>query len=96
MEAVDLEGLTGLSRTQLHRVPLRLREQQITLSGWRLETTSAQGAGALLLVDLAAGVRAFRGEGVYLGWEQPRMEKVWAALAGVESTEPLFEPLQLG
>ena len=95
MEATDLEGLTGLSRTAFQRVPLRLREQQVTLSTWRLETISAQGPGAILLVDLPAGERTFRGEGVYLGWEQARMDKVWGTLA-VAAEEPLFEPLQLG
>ncbi len=96
MEQVDLEGLTGLLRTQLQRAPLRMREQQNTLSAWRLETASTQGPGAIVLVELPSGQRTFRGEGVYLGWEQVRLDKVWTALAVADAGEPLFEPLQLG
>jgi hypothetical protein len=94
-DPIELQGLTSVLRTQLARVPVRMRESKITFSGWRMETTSGQGGGAIALVDLPSGP-AYRGEGTFLGWPQETLAAVWQALANPPSTEPPFELPQLG
>jgi hypothetical protein len=92
---VDLQGLTSLVRTQLARVPVRMRESKLTLSAWRMETASGQGDGSIAFVELPSGP-TYRGEGTFLGWPQERLAAVWQALSNPPSTEPPFELPQLG
>ncbi len=95
-EPQDLEGLSGVTRLQLSRVPVRMREQSVTLAAWRMETASAQGNGVVVLVELPSGLQAFRGEGTWLGSSQERLAAVWAALSAPPPGEPDFELPRLG
>lgn len=78
------------SRTSLSRVPLRLRGQPVTLSGWRMELESPRGKGAIVLAD-----PHYRGEGILLGWDQPRLAALYSALLPPDEPPPQ-EHLQLG
>jgi hypothetical protein len=93
---LTLEGLTCLGRESLSRGQVRTRESQVTLSAWRLQTTSAQGPGVILLVELAPPEVTYRGEGVYLGWAQERLAAVWRALSAASAPEAPFDLPQLG
>lgn len=95
---LDLEGLTALSSKGLGRAQVRLRESTLTLSGWRMETTCAQGEGTILLVDLPQARVVYRGEGTHLGWPQAKLVAVWQALSAPPGgDEPFpFELPQLG
>ena len=52
------EGLTEPRALSLERFPVRTRERGVTQSGWRLAIASAQGEGAIVLVEVSAGGRA--------------------------------------
>jgi hypothetical protein len=95
-EPRDLEGLTQVARKTLARVPARMRESVVTLAAWRIETTSAQGPGTVVLVELPSGQQAFRGEGVHLGWPQEKLASLWCALSEAAPGEAPFEVPQLG
>ena len=88
----ELFGLGGLSAGPPERVPIRVRSS-LTLSGWRLEVTSDQGAGAIVLVETER--RYYRGEGVLLGWTQERLASLYEALLPRPDKRP-FETPQLG
>jgi hypothetical protein len=70
-----------------------VRSSDRTLSGWRLEVLSDQGAGAIVLVD--SEPRYYRGEQILLGWTQERLASLYEALLPRPDQEP-FETLQLG
>jgi hypothetical protein len=73
-----------------------MRESVVTLAAWCIETTSAQGPGTVVLVELPSGQQAFRGEGVHLGWSQERLASLWSALSETAPGEAPFEVPQLG
>ncbi len=52
----------------------------MTLSAWRLEVTSEEGSGAIVLVEAPTGETHYRGEGIFLGWPQERLGEVYLAL----------------
>lgn len=89
----ELFGLSGLSAKPPERVPIRVRSSDCTLSGWRLEVASDQGAGAIVLVETEA--RYYRGEQILLGWAQERLASLYEALLPRPDQSP-FETLQLG
>lgn len=95
-EPRDLEGLQQLRRESVARAPVRLRESAMTLSAWRMETASAQGAGSMVLVDLPSGEQVCRGDGVHLGWSQQRLTSLFRTLSEGADEEPPFEVPQLG
>ena len=94
-DALDPQDPAAVVRTQLDRVPVRMRENQLTLSAWRMEISSAKSPGAILLVDLPSGA-VYRGEGSCLGWSQEKLAALWQALSAAPSGEPAFELPQLG
>jgi hypothetical protein len=73
-------GLTDVVAQPLERHPIRTREGATTLSAWRLAATSAQGAGAIVHVEITPRDSIFRGEGVFLGWDQERLAAAYRAL----------------
>jgi hypothetical protein len=88
-------GLSGLSASPLTRVPVRTRSTSVTLSAWRLEVTSDQGSGSIVLAEAAAGEAYYRGEGIFLGWPQDRLAEVYHALQPPGEDQGLDTP-QLG
>ena len=96
-EPRDLAGLTRVVAQPLERVPVRIRAREATLSAWRLALSSAEGAGAIVLVEASPEESHYRGEGICLGWPQVRLAAVWRALtARPDSGETDLELLQLG
>ena len=88
-------GLDSPSARALERFPIRTRESSVTRAAWRLSVTSAEGEGAIVLLELSSGQTLYRGEGVFLGWPQERLEPAYHALLP-RSDEPNFEIGQLG
>jgi len=79
-EADPLPGLTHASCAGLERMAIRLRESTHTLSAWRLDITCDEGPGAILLVETPGGGTLYRGEGLFLGWPQERLEAAYRRL----------------
>jgi|SRR5580765_4475460 len=94
-ERTPVPGLTDVSAEPLARHPIRTREGATTRSAWRLAVSSAQGPGAIVLVELSPETSFYRGDGVFLGWDQERLAAAYRALlpepAGADP-----ETLQLG
>ena len=86
-------GLKGVNAQPPQRVPARTREAGFTQSGWRLEVACDEGAGAILLVE-SGDKEHYRGEGLFLGWPQERLEKVYRAC--LPETDETLETPQLG
>jgi hypothetical protein len=79
-EPDPLEGFTEVACGALERVAIRTRESGLTLSAWRLAISTAQGEGAVFLVEIFGGGTLFRGDGICLGWPQQRLEAVYRRL----------------
>jgi hypothetical protein len=75
-----LRGVTNPSCADLERMAIRLRESAVTLSAWRLAITCDEGTGAIVLVETPGGGSLFRGEGLFLGWAQERLEAAYKRL----------------
>jgi hypothetical protein len=81
MEArMPVPGLTDVAAEPLERHPIRTREGATTRSAWRLAVSSAEGAGAIVFVESAPDASFYRGEGVFLGWDQERLAAAYRAL----------------
>jgi|SRR5450631_3159111 hypothetical protein len=84
-DAKTLPGLEGATATLPERVPVRTREGRITLAAWRMNVTAPGGGGTIVLVETNVGA-VFRGEGLFLGWPQDRLETAYREL--VPKTAP--------
>ncbi len=74
---------------------MRTREGRITLAAWRMNVTAPGGPGAIVLVE--TGVDVFRGEGLFLGWEQEHLAVAYRALIPKPTEpEPSMDGPQLG
>ncbi|HEX7679312.1 MAG TPA: hypothetical protein VF713_14370 [Thermoanaerobaculia bacterium] len=87
--------LTNAILRSLERAPIRMRESGVTHAGWRMEISSDQGSGSIMLVELPDGRSVHRGDGMFLGWPQEQLEATYAAMREVPD-EPRFELHQLG
>jgi hypothetical protein len=94
-EEDNQNGLTNPLLRSLERGAVRMRESGVTHAGWRMEIDSDQGGGAVTLVELPAGQSFFRGEGVFLGWAQEDLSRLYHSLRTVPS-EPDLVFNQLG
>ncbi len=88
-------GLTDPKALSLERSLIRTRGALATQSAWRLVVSSGEGQGAIILVEAFQGETFYRGDGVFLGWPQERLEAAYRALRPQPSEEP-FETSQLG
>ena len=88
-------GLTDARATALERIPTRSRESAVTRSSWRLSISSAEGDGAIVLVETSASETFLRGEGVFLGWSPERLQAAYEALRP-RNEAPAMEMPQLG
>jgi hypothetical protein len=90
-EPDPLRGVTNPSCSGLERMAIRLRESTHTLSAWRLGVTCDEGRGAIALVETPGGGTLYRGEGLFLGWPQERLEAAYRRLLpGGGEPEPDF------
>jgi hypothetical protein len=87
-------GLTNPQGLGLERFLIRTRGGSATQSAWRLPVACAEGQGAIILVESSPEETFYRGEGVFLGWPQDRLEAAYQAL--LPKTEESFETQQLG
>ena len=90
---VEIEGLGSVTPSAPSRVHIRVREAAVTLSAWRIDAASPRGQGWIVLAEHNAAF--YRGDGVFLGWPQPRLEAAWRALLPPPENEKLDIP-QLG
>ena len=77
---MPISGLTNALGAPLERHRIRTREGATTRSAWRLAVSSAEGAGAIVFVELTPEDSVYRGEGVFLGWDQERLAEAYRAL----------------
>ena len=79
-EETGVAGLTGAAGEPLERHLIRTREGSTTRSAWRLRVSCAEGDGAIVFVEVSPAESFYRGEGVFLGWEQDRLAAAYQAL----------------
>ena len=97
-EISPFEGLTGATRLGLARAAIRTRESGTTLSAWRLAARAVEGEGAIVQVEIPGRgtcSTCYRGEGIFLGWPQPRLAAAYRRLLPAAS-DPEPDPGQLG
>lgn len=75
-----VRGLSDPRAQPLERLPIRTRGSSLTRSAWRLAVASEEGDGAIVFVDVASEETFYRGEGVFLGWDQERLAAAYQAL----------------
>lgn len=86
-------GLTDPRALPPERRPIRTRESGVTLSAWCLPVSCLEGEGAIVLLE-SAGQTHYRGDGVFLGWAQSRLEAAYRALVPApEEERPIFGQL---
>ena len=88
-------GLTNPRALSLERFPIRTRDSSVTQSAWRLSVACGEGEGSVVFVETSTEETLYRGEGVFLGWPQERLEVAYRALLPVSDEQPL-EMNQLG
>jgi len=76
---MQIEGLGEVRATQPERVILRIRGAGVTVSGWRISVEAPRGPGSIVLAEQGTQ-KYYRGEGVFLGWPQERLEAAYRAL----------------
>jgi len=91
---MQIEGLGEVTAGAPARVPLRMRGAAVTMSGWRISVEASRGAGSIVVAEHGPQ-RFYRGDGVFLGWTQERLEAAYrAVLPPPEGSSD--EHLQLG
>ena len=88
-------GLTNPRALSLERFPIRMRDSSVTQSAWRLSVACGEGEGTIVFVEAPPEETLCRGEGVFLGWPQERLEAAYRALLPEPDERPL-EMNQLG
>jgi hypothetical protein len=91
---MQIEGLGEVRASEPERVMLRMRAATVTVAGWRITVEAPRGPGSIVLAEQGAQ-RFYRGEGVFLGWPQERLEAAYRALLP-PSQGPGDDHLQLG
>lgn len=89
-----IEGLGEVRASEPERVVLRMRGSTVTVSGWRISVEAPRGPGSIVLAE-SGGQKFYRGEGVFLGWTQERLEAAYRALLP-PSQGPGDDHMQLG
>ena len=91
---MQIEGLGEVRPSEPERVMLRMRGAAVTLAGWRIAVEAPRGTGSIVLAEQGPQ-KFYRGEGVFLGWPQERLEAAYRALLP-PSESPGDDHLQLG
>jgi hypothetical protein len=94
-EDSPLDGLNNPRALGLERFPICTRESRATLSAWRLAVSTDDGEGSIFLVEISPDRAMYRGEGIFLGWPQSRLEAAYSALVP-RPNAPDLELQQLG
>ena len=80
LEPKKLDGFNGIVAKPLERVDVRSRASQVTRAAWKLEASSSNGDGAIVLVEVSVQEIHYRGEGIFLGWPQESLALAYQAL----------------
>jgi len=89
-----IEGLGEVRAQPPERYPLRVRGATNTLSGWRIAIEAPRGPGSIALAEHGAET-FYRGDGVFIGWSQDRLQAAYRALLPAPQAPELDFP-QLG
>ena len=89
-----IEGVGEVRASEPVRVALRMRGTGVTVAGWQIVVEAPRGPGSIVLAENGAQ-KFYRGEGVFLGWTQERLEAAYRALLP-PSQGPGDDHLQLG
>ena len=89
-----IEELGEVRAQAPERHPLRMRGTASTLSGWRIAVEAPRGPGSIVLAERGAE-SFYRGDGVFLGWPQDRLEAAYRALLPAPKAPEMDFP-QLG
>jgi hypothetical protein len=92
---MQIEGLGEVTATEPARIPLRMRGDAVTVSGWGIGVQATRGSGNIVLAEHGAQ-RFFRGDGIFLGWTQERLETTYRALLPPAEGPSGDDHLQLG
>jgi hypothetical protein len=92
---MQIEGLGEVRASEPERVMLRMRGASVTVAGWRIAVEAPRGPGGIVLAEQGPQ-RFYRGEGVFLGWPQERLEAAYRGLLPPPSEGPGDDHLQLG
>ena len=82
-------------KRELARIPIRLRESDVTRSAWRMEIDSDDGPGTITRIEHDGSI-LWRGEGLFLGATQEQLAATYDELNASPDDEPPFELQQLG
>ena len=89
-----IEGLGEVRAQRPERFPLRMRGTTNTVSGWRIAVEAPRGPGTIVVADRGAEI-FYRGDGVFLGWPQEKLEAAYRSLLPAPEAPELDFP-QLG
>jgi hypothetical protein len=73
-------GFTGLAVAPAARLSIRSPKTGLLTSGWRVDVTSDQGSGSIVLVDGAKAASTFVGEGIFRNWSEARLANAYRML----------------
>ena len=92
---MQIEGLGEVTATEPARTALRMRGAGVTTAGWRISAQAPRGAGSIVVAEQGAE-RFYRGDGVFLGWPQERLDAAYRALLPPTDDTSGGDHLQLG
>ena len=84
-----------MTKRELTRVPIRLRDSDVTRAGWRMEIDSDSGPGTITRIENDGSI-LWRGDGIFLGATQEQLAATYDELNAPPDDEPPFELQQLG
>jgi hypothetical protein len=84
-----------MDKRELARIPIRLRESDVTRSAWRMEIDSEDGPGTITRIEHEGSI-LWRGDGIFLGASQEQLAAIYDELNAPPHDEPAFELQQLG
>ncbi|HEX3584098.1 MAG TPA: hypothetical protein VH087_20200 [Thermoanaerobaculia bacterium] len=84
-----------MDKRELARVPIRIRESDVTRSAWRMEIDSDHGPGTITRIEHEGSI-LWRGDGIFLGAPQEQLAAIYDELNAPPDDEPAFELQQLG
>jgi hypothetical protein len=91
----ELWDPSAVNALPLERYAIRTRGTGFTRAAWRLRLTCDQGEGAIVLAEISSDEFYYRGEGIFLGWPQDRLESLYRGLLKDPGEAALDTP-QLG
>lgn len=82
-------------KRELARIPIRLRDSDVTSSAWQMTIDTDDGAGTITRIEHDGSI-LWRGDGAFLGATQEQLATTYDELNAPPDDEPPFELQQLG